>query len=109
MLTLFSFQQGLFIDPFFSTFQRKEKHERKLFIDLHSMTIRTKVTTTINSKNVDREDFKSGQKVNKHLSSVCLVVNSSSDIFFLIKTKKNQIKRYKGSKYNCRAGIRKSE
>jgi hypothetical protein len=61
------------------------------------------VATKINSKSVDREDFKSG----------CLVVNSSSDVFFLIKTKekkkKTHTQRCKGSKCNCRVGIRESE
>ena len=45
----------------------------------------------MNSKSVDREDFKSeGQRWKKHLSSGCLVVNFSSDLFFLIKTEENQ-------------------
>jgi hypothetical protein len=41
-----------------------------------------KVATKMNSKSVDREDFKSeGQRWKKHLSSGGLVVNFSSDIF----------------------------
>ena len=72
-----------------------------------------KVATTMNSKSVDRADYKSeGQRWKKHLSSGCVVVNSSSDVFFLIKTKESlplKKKWYKGSKCNCRVGIKKSE
>jgi hypothetical protein len=83
MLTTFPFQQGLFIDPFFFSFQRKERHKRKLYIGSHSMNIGPyKVATKMNSKSVDREDFKSeGQRWKKHLSSGGLVVNFSSDVF----------------------------
>jgi hypothetical protein len=40
------------------------------------------------------EKVKGGRRVGKeYLSSGCLVVNSSSDVFFLIKTKENQTKK----------------
>jgi hypothetical protein len=37
-----------FIGPFFISFQRKERHKRKLFIGSHSMTIRTKQSSDKN-------------------------------------------------------------
>ena len=40
-----------FIGPFFISFQRKERHKRKLFIGSHSMTIRTKQSS-------DKNEFK---------------------------------------------------
>jgi hypothetical protein len=51
MLTTLPFQQGLFIDPFIFSFQRKERHKRKLLIGSHSMNIRTKQSS-------DKNEFK---------------------------------------------------
>ena len=105
----FSFPARLIHWSIFFLFQRKERHKRKPFIG----SIRTKQSSDKNEFSVDRADYKSeGQRWKKHLFSGCVVVNSSSDVFFLIKIKETlplQKKCYKGSKCNCRVGIKKSE
>ena len=107
----FSFPARLIHWSIFFLFQRKERHKRKPFIG----SIRTKQSSDKNEFRVLIEQTTS-QKVRgekKHLSSGCVVVNSSSDVFFLIKTKGDppppKKKCYKGSKCNCRVGIKKSE